>query len=243
MNIYGHRGAAGEAPENTIAGCLHAMERGAKYLEVDLRLTADRKFVVIHDARVNRTTYDRGAVTKYTAAELAKFDARRSGPPWPRKKHCGVSTLDALLKATSNARGYFLEIKSTRGISHEETAALLATQFPDRASARKCVFVSLEQRLLHEIRGLAPHLKLGQICTTGDIMRKLGEYPFEHLLLHWSSCNPVSVMMVHRKGIKLSAWTVNDPNVISSMKRIRVDNVITDYPSMAVPLLASMDRK
>ena len=37
MEVVGHRGAAGEAPENTIAGCLHAYQRGARHLEIDLR--------------------------------------------------------------------------------------------------------------------------------------------------------------------------------------------------------------
>ena len=243
MNIYGHRGAAGEAPENTIAGCLHAMQRGAMYLEVDLRVSADNKLVVLHDGKVNRTTEQRGVVTRFTAAELAKMDARGSGPPWPRKKDCGVPTLDALFEATADAKGYFLELKSTRGVSNEAFADLIARRFPTRVSAKKCVVISLDLKLLNAVRAAAPHLELGQVCSTGDVVRKLDEYRFEHLLLHWPRCNPISVMKIRRRGITLSAWTVNDPLAISTLKRLKVDNVITDYPSMAVPLLASMERK
>lgn len=243
MNVYGHRGAAGEAPENTIAGCLHAMSRGAKFLEVDLRVSKDDKLVVIHDATVNRTTYDRGAVINYTAAELAKMDARRSGPTWPRKKQCGVPTLASLLRATRAAQGYFLEVKSTRGVSNVMMASLLADFFPTKSSARKCVVMSMDIKLLHEVRELAPHIALGYISSTGDIMRKLGDYSFEHLSMHWSSCHLINTMMIRRMGVTLSAWTVNDPRAIGTLKKMKVKNVITDYPSMAVPVLASLDRK
>ena len=72
MQVYGHRGAAGEAPENTIAGCLHAIERGARYIEIDLRLSSDNQLVVIHDKTLTRTTGKWGKPGKYKASELAK---------------------------------------------------------------------------------------------------------------------------------------------------------------------------
>ena len=243
MKIYGHRGAGGEAPENTIAACLHAMERGADYLEVDLRLSADRQFVVIHDATVNRTTYHKGRVNDFQAAELAKMDARRIGPPWPRKKDCGVVTLDRLIKATTGVKGYFLEIKHTRGIVYREEAAVVADRFPTADSVKGCVITSLDYKLLKEIRLIAPHIPLGFLSVTNDIMRKLDDFTFEHLILHWHGCNPFNIMKLHRLGIKVGAWTINDPLAIRALRGMKVDNVITDYPSMAIPLLASMERK
>ena len=243
MKIYGHRGAGGEAPENTIAACLHAMERGAKYLEVDLRLSADKQFVVIHDSTVNRSTHHKGRVIDYTAAELAKMDARRIGPPWPRKKNCGVVSLDALLNATAGAKGYFLEIKHTRGIVYEEEASLIAERFPTRDSVKGCVIISLDMKLLKEIRFIAPHIPLGFLSATNDIMRKLDDFMFEHLIMHWHGCSPLNIMKIRRKGIKVGAWTINDPLAIRALRGLKIDNLITDYPSMAIPLLASMERK
>ena len=75
MIVYGHRGARGEAPENTIAGCRHAFERGARHLEIDLRLSKDQQLVVLHDDRLRRTAAVRGKVSHYTAKELAALDA------------------------------------------------------------------------------------------------------------------------------------------------------------------------
>ena len=55
MQIFGHRGAAGEAPENTIAGARHAISRGTRYVEIDLRLSADNQLVIVHDNSTERT--------------------------------------------------------------------------------------------------------------------------------------------------------------------------------------------
>jgi glycerophosphoryl diester phosphodiesterase len=45
-----------------------------------------------------------------------------------------------------------------------------------------------------------------------------------------------------RRGIHVSAWTVNDASVIEELYRLGVDSVITDYPSMALPLVAALAR-
>ena len=112
MIVYGHRGAAGEAPENTIAGALHAVERGIRRLEIDLHLSKDHQLVVIHDDRLKRTAGVRGKVAEYSAAELARLDARASGPPWPSKRNTGVPTLTALVEALPQIRHWQLELKA-----------------------------------------------------------------------------------------------------------------------------------
>jgi glycerophosphoryl diester phosphodiesterase len=53
----GHRGAAGHAPENTLAAVRQGIELGVDFVEIDVRRTADGVLVALHDATVNRTTY------------------------------------------------------------------------------------------------------------------------------------------------------------------------------------------
>ena len=73
--IIAHRGASGLAPENTMAAFRLAVAMGADGFELDVQLSADGQPVVIHDARLNRTTDRMGAVAALTAAELAACDA------------------------------------------------------------------------------------------------------------------------------------------------------------------------
>ena len=59
--VIGHRGAAGEAPENTLPSFARALAAGAAILESDVHLTRDGVPVLLHDDGVERTTDGRGA--------------------------------------------------------------------------------------------------------------------------------------------------------------------------------------
>ena len=61
--VIGHRGAAGRAPENTLAGLRRAKQLGCEAVEFDVRLTADGALVLCHDATLDRTTTGRGRVS------------------------------------------------------------------------------------------------------------------------------------------------------------------------------------
>ena len=69
--IIAHRGASGLAPENTLPAFALAYELGVRWIELDVRLTADGWPVVIHDASVVRTTNGRGPVAATASSDAA----------------------------------------------------------------------------------------------------------------------------------------------------------------------------
>lgn len=71
----GHRGAAGHAPENTLAAIQKGIELRVDFVEIDLRRTADGMIVVLHDATVNRTTNGRGRIDRLSLSEVRRLDA------------------------------------------------------------------------------------------------------------------------------------------------------------------------
>lgn len=73
--VIAHRGASGFAPENTLAAFKLALTLEADGVEMDVQLTADGHPVVIHDARVNRTTNGAGSVSSLTLDQLQSLDA------------------------------------------------------------------------------------------------------------------------------------------------------------------------
>ncbi|HEC90963.1 MAG TPA: glycerophosphoryl diester phosphodiesterase [Alphaproteobacteria bacterium] len=73
--VIGHRGAAGHAPENTLASIARAAEMGCGWVEFDVMLAACGVPVVIHDQTLDRTTDGHGRVAAKTLAELKKLDA------------------------------------------------------------------------------------------------------------------------------------------------------------------------
>jgi glycerophosphoryl diester phosphodiesterase len=73
--VAGHRGYCDRYPENTLLSFRKALDLGVDMIEFDVRLTSDKKLVVIHDEKVDRTTDGRGLVRDFTLKEIKELDA------------------------------------------------------------------------------------------------------------------------------------------------------------------------
>ena len=73
--IIGHRGAAGEAPENTLASFALALEQGAQAIELDVHVTKDGEIVVCHDETLDRTTNGSGLICDQNWKDIQMLDA------------------------------------------------------------------------------------------------------------------------------------------------------------------------
>ena len=75
--IYGHRGAKGMYPENTLLSFKKAIDQGVDGLELDVHLTKDGEVVVIHDETLDRTTSGTGWIKDLTLAEIKTSKCRK----------------------------------------------------------------------------------------------------------------------------------------------------------------------
>ncbi|HAI34387.1 MAG TPA: glycerophosphodiester phosphodiesterase, partial [Alcanivorax sp.] len=115
--IVGHRGARGEAPENTAAGFQVAMEAGVTEIELDVRLSRDGHLIVVHDANVTRTTGERGKAHHYTLSQLEVLDARRNTPGW--HSPLGIPSLREVVDLCGPSMRFQFEVKGAdRTILH-----------------------------------------------------------------------------------------------------------------------------
>ena len=73
--VIGHRGAAENAPENTLESFRAAAAEGARWVEFDAKLTADNAVIILHDDDLDRTTNGKGPAKLNTLAELKALDA------------------------------------------------------------------------------------------------------------------------------------------------------------------------
>src|SRR5574340_1218890 len=101
--VFGHRGAAALAPENTLPSFALALALGADALELDVHGTRDGVIVVIHDDTLERTTKGQGAVRDHTWSALSQLDAgyhfTHDGRTFPfRGQGVRLPTLDAVLQ-------------------------------------------------------------------------------------------------------------------------------------------------
>src|ERR1700752_1834361 len=99
----GHRGAAGHAPENTIAAIHRGIALGVDFVEMDVQRSQDGCLVVMHDSSVDRATNGKGLVSELAWEELRLLDAGGGG---------GVPSLQAALEAANGNVGVMLEAKA-----------------------------------------------------------------------------------------------------------------------------------
>ena len=124
--FIGHRGAAGYAPENTLASIHQAAHLGIRWVEFDVRLTCDSELVLFHDSSLERTTNGRGLLADRCLKSLKTLDAGS----WFGSDFTGES-IPTLNQALSAAReldlGCNIEIKSSFGRERETVCAVTRT--------------------------------------------------------------------------------------------------------------------
>lgn len=240
---FGHRGAAGTHPENTLPSFEAALELGAEAFELDVHRTADGEIVVFHDDTLERTTDGRGAIRERTLEELAGLDAGYGFSPdggrtFPfRGRGIRIPTLRDVLQAFPVP--VIVEIKQVDPPIEEDLARLLQSM---KASSRVLVF-SLHQEALDRYRALHEEQATGfGPDDVAEFLRRAGSDDWEGyrppgvafaVPVRWHGTQIVSgpfVDAAHRAGCEAFVWTINDPREMRDLLDLGVDGLISDYP-------------
>lgn len=242
MMLYGHRGAKGEAPENTIAGCRYALAKGAKRLEIDVRLSADHQLVVIHDNDTERITGKRFDVAKLRAAELAALDASAVMSGWTDKTDVEVPSLDNLVKALPAIEHWQLEMKAGHHhYNNKLVEAMLTWLDTQQKSLDRFIVTCAQADMLDSIKVGRKAQPVGLIVSEASALDALANSKsYDYWVANWRMLNRQIIQRLKRKGVHLSVWTVNEADKIRELYELGVDSIISDYPSMAAPLLAQL---
>src|SRR5277367_2784856 len=155
--VIAHRGASGHAPENTLAAFKRAIALGATFIETDLQLSRDTRFVAIHDDTVNRTTNGHGKVHDLTLAELRRLDAGS----WFGSEFTGerVPTLEEILEfAKKHDVVFYLELKPGGSWGGEHA---LIGNLRESGEIARTVVISFDAAILAAVRKIEPTLMTG----------------------------------------------------------------------------------
>jgi glycerophosphoryl diester phosphodiesterase len=238
MLLVGHRGARGEAPENTLAGFAHALRTGVGALELDVRLSADERLVVIHDATVDRTTDRTGPVSGFTAAELGRLDARGDHHSWPEP--VGVPTLEAVLERFGGRVRLAIEIKRDAPERIERVAELLVAAIRARHLTEHVVVTSFEPDALAAARRLAPEVERAYIGAfdAPAFLDTASELGCAQVDVPVATGSAEVVREAQARGMRVCGWLGNAPGTLQVLVGWGVDAITTDYPTIAARELA-----
>lgn len=240
IQIVGHRGAKAEAPENTIAGVVHAKAIGLQAIEFDVHLTRDHQLAVIHDATVDRTTNASGAVADYTAAELAAMDARGTSPSWPEP--VGVPTLDQFLDAVEDFSSIQIEIKRDTPERLEIVVADVIRQVNARSMGPQVTITSFDPKAMEIVQRLAPGQSRGFIGRPDDpeVVETSLRYGCDHVYFHnYREHAPEHIRRAHDAGLKVGGGPCDSIEDVEAAISLGMGPVTSDIPTTLRAYLAT----
>lgn len=232
MLVIAHRGASGHAPENTFAAFRRALALGATFVETDLQLTRDARFVAIHDDTVNRTTNGQGAVHDLTLADLRKLDAGS----WFGSEFAGerIPTLEEILEfSKKHDVVFYLELKpgGSWGGEHALIGALR-----ESGEIPRSVVISFDAGILASIRKIEPTLMTGLLYDgqLDDPLDRAIEIGARQVAVRGDLVTPWMLGQARRRDLQIVCWTVNHPAHMRQLAAAGVDGIMSDYPERLI---------
>ena len=236
---FAHRGfAAGPArgAENSMAAFEQAVALGYRYLETDVRVTADGVALAFHDARLDRVTDRSGLVARLSYAEVQRA---RIGGREP------IPLLTDVLAAWPQVR-VNIDVKSDRGV-----AATVEAIRHTGTLHRVCVGAFSSGRIIAVRRALGPRLvtSLGprEVLALKARPRALGRLSGRcaQVPARLGRARFVDARFVagaHRAGVPVHVWTVNDAAEMTRLLDLGVDGIMTDRADVLRDLLVARDQ-
>src|SRR5271157_1482269 len=237
--LFAHRGVSALAPENTLASFNRALADGAEAIELDVKLTADGKVVVLHDQTVNRTTNGQGDVGKLSLAEVQRLDAgSRFSPEFAGER---IPTLDEVF--TSIGKKLFINIEITNYATPTDALPIHVSELVRRYQLEDWVmFSSFNALNLIRLRGLLPQIPVGILAekgSHGSLARSFVGRMVAPVMVHpyYSDVDGAFILRQHAIKRRVHVWTVNDPVEMRHLFRLQVDGIFTDDPNLASKIL------
>ena len=231
IEVQGHRGARGLAPENTLAGFQLAIECGVDSIETDVHLSKDGVPVLCHDPR---PAAGAPLLRELTALELRDF---------------AVPTLSDLFALADERVIFDLELKRVPFVPeligddyNGDGPGLLerrVAQAIEQAGVLHRTRVrSFDHRSVRAIRQLLPGIQTGLLTyhtAPADYAAHLADA--EMYCPHYLFVDEHIVQQVHAAGKRIIPYTVNEPAEWQRLVEWGVDGITTDFPDQLLKWL------
>lgn len=238
VEIIAHRGASFVAPENTVASAKLGFEMKADAVEVDIWMTKDNRIVVIHDDNTSRTSGVDLKVPEALASEVRKIDVGQ----FKAEKYKGekVPYLPEILNLIPEDKKIFVEIK------HGEKILPYLFEMIERSPKKsQIIIIGFNLNTIAKFKEKMPEIptywlkgtdkdKTTQKHIPHDValIKMAKEKNIDGLNLHYSGITEEFAKEVKKSGLKLYAWTVDDPQEAIRLVKLGIDGITTNKPDV-----------
>lgn len=231
MKIIGHRGARGEAPENTLGGFQYIHDLGIRAVEFDVRQLKDDALIVMHDDNFLRTT---GIDQKLYQLDSTQFEAYNQANIWMDWEKQVTPTLRQSLNIMHDFDHLEVEVKAVdTQVQAEKLIAELQQQL--KGFEHTAVITSFDLKIHHALILQNTHFKHG-LLIENNIGEKAIEQAIELQCCQIGWMNQLAtdeiIKTTQKAGLAVSVWTVNDIERAKHLRNLKIDGLITDFPKM-----------
>ena len=238
-SVIAHRGASGEAPENTVAALALAADQGAKCVEIDVSISSDHIPFVHHDDTLDRCTNGSGLLSEQSAESLDKLIANKGNEAYA---HEPIPRLAAVIDLLGQRNiGLNLEIKPQEGLEHDTVEAICKMIESSWPAGLPLVFSSFSQLSLELVHKRLPAIPRGLLVEElpDNWMQLIERYECCNLHCDASHLTSDQTKALLSHGLGVYCYTVNDVDRAKELLSWGVHGVFTDHPKVMLDSLTS----
>ncbi|MFC1826638.1 glycerophosphodiester phosphodiesterase family protein [Thermodesulfobacteriota bacterium] len=234
--IIAHRGAAGKAPENTLASVRQAMKDGADWIEIDVQESMDGEVVVIHDSDFMKLAGKDLKVWDSTLKDLEEIDIGSwFGPEFSAER---VPTLAKVLEETRGQVRVLIELKY---YGHDQQLEQRVVDIVEKAGmVNDVAIMSLKYDGIKKFYALRPDWVVGLLSSKA--IGNLYDLDVDFLAVNMGMAAPGFIRSAQSADKQVFVWTVNDLVSMSRIMSLGVDGIITDEPELARNVLTDLSK-
>ena len=234
FNIYGngvnknietiaHRGYIAKGVENSIEALEGAAEVGVDYVEFDIILTKDNKFVVMHDFNLKRLTGINKRVQDMNFDEIVGLQIKQGDytSKIPSLEEFVTKAKELNMKLVIELKPHGAEPSNYIDIFINEVKRLKLENYK---------FMSLNPKVMEELEKKAPNLETGYV-----IPLQFGNFHqsnVDFFVIEDFSYRDRLVEQAKKQNKKVFVWTINDSALITKYLQSPANGIITDEPEL-----------
>ena len=222
-----HRGVTLLSPENSIPSITDCVLLGYKYVEIDIHLTKDKQWILMHDSSIDRTTTGNGSVSSYNYSEILSFSLISS-----RFSNLKVPRLEDALRVC-NIHNIIPVIEVKDGNASNSDLSVIISLMKEYGFYEKGIIISFNHGLMESLRGLDNYINISLLSPiiSNDLINKAINITNCGISVDLSGLNNSSMSMlkdIKRNNIPFTIWTIKSSLQMSNALNYYPDFVTTD---------------
>lgn len=234
VKIVAHRGYVAKGVENSLEALEAAAKEKASYVEMDILLTKDHQFVVMHDYNLKRLAGVDKDVKDMTLAEVQGLEIQQDG----HTSHI-PSFEEFVTRAKELKMPLLVELKP-HGAEPKNYVDLFVKKMKELGVDKDYPAMSLDLSVMEKVEKKAPEIKTGYVIPI-----QFGSFentPVDFFAIEDFSYQEDLVTQAHEMKKELYVWTINDEEKLTAYLQRPVDGIITDEVAEAQRLKKNLKK-